>query len=153
MDRTELLHRFRSGYGQVVDALDGITTAELDRRPAPDAWTAREIVHHLADSEATAYIRLRKVVAEDGPVITAYDETLFAKRLHYDRPIESSLAVLAAVRRASLELLESLTPEEWAREGTHSESGAYSVDGWLAIYAQHSPVHARQIARARRGEA
>ena len=123
MDRTALLDRFRTGFDDVVEALAGITPDELDRRP-PDGWTAREIAHHLADSEATAYVRLRRLIAEDDPTIIGYDEEEFARRLHYDRPIEPSLAVLAAVRAASLQLLESLTDEEWQRTGTHSDSGA-----------------------------
>ena len=60
--------------------------------------------------------------------------------------------VLRAVRAASLQLLNNLAPGEWARTGTHSESGAYSVDKWLAIYANHSHEHADQIRRAHRGE-
>ena len=95
-----------------------------------------QIAHHLADSEATAYIRLRRLIAEDDPTITGYDEEEFARRLHYDRPIEPSLAVLAGVRAASLQLLESLTDAEWQRTGTHSDSGAYSVDDWLRTYAR-----------------
>jgi DinB superfamily len=152
MDRTALLDRFRTGFDDVVDALTAITPNELDRRP-PDGWTAREIAHHLADSEATAYIRLRRLIAEDDPTIIGYDEEEFARRLHYDRPIEPSLAVLAGVRAASLQLLESLTDAEWQRTGTHSDSGAYSVDDWLRTYAGHSHDHADQIRRARRGEA
>ena len=42
-----------------------------------------------------------------------------------------------------------LTPAEWDRAGTHSESGAYSVDKWLQIYAVHAHNHADQIRRAR----
>lgn len=152
MDRAALLERFRTGYADVVDALDGITDAELDRQP-PDGWTARQVVHHLADSEATAYVRLRRLIAEDEPVIPGYDEPEYARRLHYDRPIGPSLAVLRAVREASLQLLESLTPDEWRRTGTHSESGPYSVEGWLEIYAGHSHDHADQIRKARRGQA
>ena len=57
--------------------------------------------------------------------------------------------VLEAVRSASLDLLTSLTPEEWERAGTHSESGAYSVTRWLEIYAGHSHDHANQIREAR----
>lgn len=152
MDRTAPLDRFRTGYDDVVDALANITPDELDRRP-PDGWTAREIAHHLADSEATAYVRLRRLIAENNPTIIGYDEEEFARRLHYDRPIEPSLAVLAGVRVASLQLLESLTDEEWQRAGTHSDSGAYSVDDWLRIYAAHSHDHADQIRRARRGKA
>ena len=85
-------------------------------------------------------------------MIVGYDEELFSRRLHYDRSIERSLAVLAAVRESSLELLDSLTPDEWERAGRHSDSGPYSVDEWLSIYAGHSHDHADQIRRARRGE-
>jgi hypothetical protein len=153
MDRSALLERFRTGFDDVMDALAGITPDELDRRPPGSDWTAREIAHHLADSEATAYIRLRRLIAEDNPTLVGYDEEEFARRLHYDRPIEPSLDVLRAVRTASLQLLESLTPGEWQRSGAHSDSGAYTVDDWLRIYAGHSHDHADQIRRARRGEA
>ena len=149
MDRSALLGRFRTGYTDVEAALAGITDRELDH-PAPDGgWTARQVVHHLADSEATAFIRLRRLIAEDEPTIQGYDEPEYARRLHYERPIGSSLAVLQAVRKASLALLESLTPAEWERRGTHSESGAYTVDDWLRIYGGHSHDHANQIRVAR----
>jgi len=149
LDRSTLLDRFRAGYGEVAAALAGITDAGLDH-PAPDGgWTARQVVHHLADSEATAYVRLRRLIAEDDPLIQGYDEPEYARRLHYDRPIASSLAVLRGVRAASLDLLGSLTPAEWGRSGTHAESGAYSVDRWLEIYAGHSHEHADQIRVAR----
>ncbi len=100
----------------------------------------------------SAYVRLRRLIAEDAPVIAGYDEPEWARRLHYERPIETSLEVLQAVRGASQQLLMTLTPDEWERSGTHSESGEYSVDDWLGIYSEHSHEHADQIRRARRGE-
>ena len=151
-DRAARLDRFATATAALEAALHGVTDDELDRRPPSGEWTAREIVHHLADSESMAYIRLRRLIAEDDPQIAGYDEPEWARRLHYDRPVAASIAVVRAVRTASLELLRSLTPDEWARTGSHSESGAYSVDRWLAIYADHSHEHADQIARARRGE-
>lgn len=153
MDETErrtLIERYRTGVAAVEDALAGITQDELDRRPA-DGWTARQVAHHLADSESMAYIRLRRLIAEDDPLIQGYDEPEWARRLHYDRPIEPSVSVLRAVRMASLQLMESLTPAEWQRTGTHSESGPYSVEEWLRIYAGHSHDHADQIRAARAG--
>jgi hypothetical protein len=151
-ERTALIDRYRTGAADVEAALAGITDEELDRPQAEaDSWTARQVAHHLADSEAMAYVRLRRLIAEDDPVIVGYDEPEWARRLHYDRPIGSSIAVLAAVRAASLQLLETLTPAEWDRTGTHSESGSYSVDHWLEIYANHAHEHADQIRRARAG--
>ncbi len=148
MERDALISRFREGYVEVERAVSGLTDDDLDRRGLNGGWTPRQVVHHLADSEATAYVRLRKLIAEDEATIQAYDEPEFARRLHYDRPIGSSLAVLKAVRAASLELLESLTADEWDRRGTHAESGAYSVEDWLRIYAGHSHDHATQIREA-----
>jgi len=150
-DRRALLDRYATGFAEVADALDGATDEELDRH-GPSGWSSRMVVHHLADSEANAYVRLRRLIAEDDPRIVGYDEEEWSRRLHYDRPIETSLEVLQAVRGASEQLLRTLTDDEWARTGTHTESGSYSVDEWLGIYAGHSPDHADQIRRARRGE-
>jgi hypothetical protein len=133
-------------------ALAGITDDELDRAPAGE-WSPRMVVHHLADSETSSYLRLRKLLAETDPVLQGYDEAEWAQLLHYDRPIERSLAVFAAVRDATGELLDQLNDGDWARAGTHTESGAYSVDRWLEIYADHGAAHADQIARARTGAA
>lgn len=152
-DRSARLARLRSGSDDVVAALAAITPTELDRPQQSGGWTARQIVHHLADSEATAYVRLRRVLAENEPVIAGYDEPEWARRLHYDRPIEPSLAVLRAVREASLQLLEALSPDEWQRSGSHVESGPYTVARWLQIYSEHAHDHANQIRAARRGEA
>ena len=152
-ERTTLIDRYRTGTADVEDALAGISDDELDRTPAdPDEWTARQVAHHLADSEAMAYIRLRRLIAEDSPMIAGYDEPEWARRLHYERPIAASIAVLGAVRAASLDLLERLTDAERDRTGTHSESGPYSVDDWLRIYSAHAHDHADQIRRARAGQ-
>jgi hypothetical protein len=152
-DPAALIERFRTGMADLEDSLAGATDADLDRPQPAGEWTARQVVHHLADSESMAYIRLRRLLAEDDPIIDGYDEPEWARRLHYDRPIEGSVAVVRAVRIASLQLLEALTPAEWQRTGTHSESGPYSVDRWLRIYAGHTHDHAAQIRHAKRGEA
>jgi hypothetical protein len=145
--RRARIEQYKDGYRAVREALDQLSEEELDMRPA-DGWTPREIAHHLADSEAMSYIRLRRLLAEDHPVIQGYDEPEYARRLHYDRPIASSLEVFRAVRVASAELLDSLGEDEWAREGTHSESGRYTMDEWLEIYAAHAHDHAAQMLRA-----
>jgi DinB family protein len=147
--RAELLERYKAGVGEVDSALTGAGEAELDAVSGEGEWSARMVVHHLADSESNSYIRVRTLLAEDDPLIQGYDEGQFARRLHYDRPIDGSLAVFRAVRASTVELLDQLADEDWSRAGTHSESGPYSMDDWLEIYADHAFDHAEQIRRAR----
>ena len=147
--RAELLERYKAGVGEVDSALAGAGEAELDAVSGEGEWSARMVVHHLADSESNSYVRVRTLLAEDDPLIQGYDEGQFARRLHYDRPIDGSLAVFRAVRASTVELLDQLAEEDWSRAGTHSESGPYSMDDWLEIYADHAFDHAEQIRRAR----
>jgi hypothetical protein len=148
-ERARLIERYESGYAAVEAALAGITDAELDAREGPDEWSAREIVHHLADSEMTSAIRLRKLLAEDNPTIQGYNEPEFARRLHYERPLEGSLLAFKGARESTAGLLAMLSASEWSRSGEHTESGRYSVETWLRIYAAHGHDHADQIRRAR----
>lgn len=151
-ERELLIAQYADGYRVVAEALTKITPEQLDAKPEPGKWSAREIVHHLADSETTSAVRLKRLLAEDRPAIQGYDQEEFARRLHYDRPHEASLELFRAVRASTVELLKCLTESEWLREGTHSEAGRYGVDTWLRIYAQHAHRHADQI-RAARGAA
>lgn len=148
-ERKKLIALYRDGYRAVVEVLQKITPEELDAKPGESRWSAREIVHHLADSEMTAAVRVRVLLAQDHPTIQGYDQDQFARRLHYDRPHETSLEVFRWARETTAELLERLTPEEWLREGTHTEAGNYGVEAWLKTYADHAHRHARQIREAR----
>jgi hypothetical protein len=147
-ERAALIQTYKEGHGAVVDALRGITDAELDRS-ASGEWTPRMIAHHLADSEMMSAIRLRRLVAEDDPVIHGYDEVEFARKLTSDRPITPSLEAMRYAREATAQILERLSEDDWLRKGTHSESGPYSVETWLTIYAAHGHDHAAQIKRSR----
>jgi hypothetical protein len=146
-ERQALIERYTRGHQAVVDSLAGVSEAELDHKS--DGWSAREIAHHLADSEMTSAIRLRRLLCEDNPVIDGYDEENFARVLRYStRPIEAALDALSAARRTTAEILARMTEEDWARSGTHSDSGSYSAEDWLQIYAAHAHDHADQIKRA-----
>jgi hypothetical protein len=143
-DAAALIERYASGAAAVLAAVDDVGSARLDVADA-GGWTARQVVHHLADAETRSAVRLRQLLAEEAPQIQAYDESGYAERLHYDRPIETSLAVVRAVRAASLELLGRLSPADFERSGHHPEHGAYSVLTWLQIYADHAHEHAAQM--------
>lgn len=152
-ERKQLIAQYQDGYRVVAEALAKATAEELDAVPAPGKWTARQIVHHLADSEMTAAVRFRLLVAEDRPAIKGYDQDRFADRLHYERAHEASLELFRAARAATAELMMCLDEADWLREGTHTEVGRFGLDTWLRIYAPHAHKHAEQIRVARRAHA
>src|SRR5215207_9125163 len=132
--RQKLLDQYKEGYHVVAEALVGATDEELDSQPGPGKWSARQVVHHLADSEMTSAIRLRLLLAVDNPRIEGYDQEEFARRLYYDRPIEASVEAFKSARRTTGQILERMTDAEWSRQGTHSEHrGSYTVERWLEI--------------------
>jgi hypothetical protein len=150
--RRSLIDRYEAGYDEVVAALHGIDDAGLDARPHPEGWSARVVVHHLADSEMTSALRLRKLLAEDSPHIEPYDEAGYARRLPYDRPIDGSLEAFRGARSSTAAILRRLPEPAWARAGHHPEHDRYTVEDWLEIYAAHAFEHADQIRRARASE-
>jgi len=149
-DRKELINRYASGFDEVIEALEGFPKDKLTANLITGKWSAAEIVQHLADSEMTSAIRLRRLLVEDNPVIHGYDEALFATRLRYnERDLAPALEAFRAARSTTVQLLERMTEEDWLREGTHTESGRYTSEDWLRIYAAHAHGHADQIRRLR----
>ncbi len=145
---------YRAATERFLRVATEVGEQELDVTP-PNGWNARQVIHHVADSEAQSYARLRRLVAEPGTEIQGYDEARWAEtpQLGYrDLPVGESLAVFAAVRAASATVLGRLTEDDLDLAGTHSESGAYTLSDWLRIYTQHPLEHAEQMERAVRGE-
>src|SRR5260370_29389552 len=138
--RAALIKRYEEGHRAVMDAFRGIADEELDRS-ASGEWTPRQIAHHLADSEMTSGVRLRRLIVEESPVMQGYDEAEYAMKLTSDRPIAPSLEVLRYVRQASAQILDRLSESDWQRAGTHSESGPYSIEDWLRTYPAHDHAH------------
>ena len=149
-ERQALITQYKAGYDEVVHSLEGFPEESFSAHPIPGKWSAREIVQHLADSEMNSAIRLRKLLTEDDPQIQGYDQDLYAKALRYnERPVGPALAALSAARATSAQLLDAMSDADWSRAGTHSESGRYTAEDWLRIYAAHAHNHAAQIRRLR----
>ena len=123
---------------------------------AENEWSARQCIHHMADSEAQSYARLRRLVAEpEGSIIQGYDENLWATapQLGYETaPVENSIAIFAAVRAGSLDIVKRLQESDLEKSGVHSESGHYTVAKWLEGYSKHPVDHGDQLIRAVKGQ-
>ena len=138
---------YKKSTDEFLDLVASLTPSDLDKRDS-EGWTPRQVIHHMADSEAQSYARLRRLIAEPGTTIQGYDEGKWAENptLNYTSlEVEDSLAVIKAVRQSSYALISRLSEAQLLNEGTHSESGAYNVLNWLDSYTNHPMDHANQI--------
>lgn len=147
-ERNALIKQYAAGYDEVIDALNSFPPESLGAHPIPGKWSAREIVHHLGDSETTSAVRIRKLLCEEQPVIYGYDQDVFARKLRYnERDMAPALEAFRYARATTTQLLGLMSEEDWQRTGMHTESGPYGAEDWLRIYAAHAHNHAAQIRR------
>jgi hypothetical protein len=155
MDIREAAVAYESSTQYFLNLARGVTPELLDAHHE-NGWSARQIIHHMADSEAQSYARLRRLVAEpEGSVIQGYDEGAWAEceKLGYkDAPVENSIAVFAAVRAGSLDVIKRLEESDLAKFGEHSESGKFTIEKWLFNYTNHPKDHGEQLIRATKGQ-
>lgn len=146
----ELLERFRRGAELVAVAITGAAGPELDFRAAPDKWSVRQIVAHLADAEAANVVRLRQVISEENPTLVPFDQNAWAERTNYDkRKPSQALDTMRQLRADNYQLLKDLPVETYSRTGHHSRRGTMSLLELLRLFAEHAENHATQIREVR----
>lgn len=145
-ERADLINQYAEGPKRLRAALATVPPEAMKWRPKPGEWSAHEVVCHCADSETNAAARIRYLVVEKDPLILGYDQATWARALDYHaHPLDAALATVDAVRANTAALLRRLPEDAWRKEGRHTESGRYSAEDWLRIYAEHLEIHARQI--------
>ncbi len=146
IERDALIQQYADGPARLRAALARVPAAALTWRPAPKEWSAHEVAVHCGDAETNAAARIRYLVSEADPVIVGYHQDQWALTLDYHSlPLEPALATVDAVRASTAALIRRLPDETWTRAGRHTESGRYTAEDWLRLYAAHLEIHARQI--------
>lgn len=150
--RVEALASYTDSIDELVSVFADANAGDgelLDRRPAPDAWSVAEVLHHLADAELHQAVRLRQMLAEDRPAWAQWDQEAYAAGLLYDvRPAADALTLVLSIRHVNARLLASLSPDQWARTAVHPTEGEVDVAGWVRIAAEHLKGHVLQARRA-----
>lgn len=135
------------------EAVEGLSDSQLDTPYREAGWTPRQVVHHVADSHANAYLRMRWTVAEDNPTIKTYDQDLWATFSDLKMPLEPSFKMIEGLHERWVTFLKSLPEGAWSRTANHPERGSVTLDDFLDIYSEHGAKHAGQITglRAQKG--
>lgn len=150
-DVAENLQRFELATKRLAVAVRGLSSAQLDTPYRQDGWSARQVVHHLADSILNGNARFRWALTEDEPTIKPYDENRWTELVDATKgPLEPSLAIFEGATSRLAQLLRSFGPKEWARRYYHPESKKhFRLDTALALYAWHHEHHVAHISSLR----
>ncbi|MCI0395557.1 MAG: DinB family protein [Chloroflexi bacterium] len=145
-ERQRKIESYGRAYETLVAALQEFPREIWQFRPAPDRWTIHEIVIHITDSEANSFIRCRRLIAEPGSTVMAYDENQWARGLDYhSRSTEEAVELFRWLRQSSYSLVRSLPEPVWANTIYHPENGQMTMDDWLDTYDRHIPDHVAQM--------
>jgi len=124
-----------------------LTPALLDTPYRPGGWTARQVIHHLADSHMNAYIRCKWMLTENTPLIKAYDEKAWAETPETKLEPELSVALLKALHAKWVSLLRGLTTNDLQKSFLHPETNKHvPLNRLIALYAWHGEHHLAHLA-------
>ncbi len=115
----------------------------LEKSYRPGGWTARQIIHHLADSHMNAYIRTKLTLTEEAPTIKPYNQDKWANLADSKTvSVETSVKLIEAIHYRWVYLLKSLTEQDLQRTYIHPEyNREFKLDELLALYAWHGKQH------------
>ena len=116
-------------------------------KPGLDRWSIHEIILHLADSEASAYVRCRGFIAEPGSNgLHRIDTARWANSLgYYHQSTREALEIIRGLRKMTFQLLASIPDPVWQHCVDHPEQGSLSLEDWLHHQERHIPHHIEQM--------
>ena len=148
--RSEAIEAYFAGSTALRGAVEGMSPAQVVERPVVGRWSTLEVVAHLADSEQAWTHRMKRVIAENTPLLIGYDESKFTSSLFYqDRDLNAELTLFDLLRYQMTQILRALPEPAWLRQGVHSESGLLSLEQMLQIETDHVHHHLRHIQEKR----
>ena len=146
VQRQTLMESLAAAPANLRAAVAKLTEAQLDAPYRPEGWTARQVVHHVADSHLNAYTRFRLALTEDEPTIKPYNEAAWAELSDArTAPTTVSLVLLEKIHERWVMLMRSLAPEIFARVFKHPDLGAMSLDTQIQLYEWHGRHHIAHI--------
>lgn len=144
------INEYESGATRPARWLLGLSPGEVDAHPVPNTWSIREVVVHVLDSDLAATHRMRRIAAEETPLLIAYDETAFAKNLRYESANLAVVTDLFALNRTfTAEWLRTLPSEAFARVGVHNQRGKVTLGDMVQMYVNHLSHHEKFVVAKR----
>lgn len=146
-----LISKYADQPGDLIAAVEGLTESELDRSFERGKWSIRQQVNHLADCEINYVQRMKKVIAEDKPLLPVFESDKWAKSLFYDKSLaDDSIALFFTLRATMARVLRGLSDKDFDRFGIHTEDGKVTLLDFLERAVEHAEHHTKMIEKIKR---
>jgi DinB superfamily len=114
--------------------------------PFSDRWSIHEIIHHLADSEATGYVQCRTFIAEPGSRFMQLNPARWTDSLGYfHQSTREALEIIRRLRKMTYGLLATLPESARSYALEDANNGEMFLEHWLGQQERHIPHHIEQI--------
>lgn len=145
-DPSTLIARYEEGAGKLSAAIAGLTPDALTAFPVPGTWSIQQIVLHVADAEMVFADRIKRVIAEESPLLLAFDENRWASHLAYnEQSAPDAAALVELTRRQIARILRTLPKEAFARVGAHSQAGPQTLAQIIERVTGHLDHHLKYL--------
>ena len=99
-------------------------------KPSAEKWSIHETILHLADSEASGYVRCRRFIAEPGSPVLQFDAARWAGSLGYfHQSTREALEIIRRLRKMTYQLLASLPDPIWSNAVEQPDDGLLRPGG------------------------
>ena len=148
---------------RVLTCIQGMSQAQADYKPGPDAWSVGEVLHHLILIEVSISKLFNKLIKENQRVVGASDALRVEDMQYaadgpqqapefgipsYGRPIADLVAELAATRARTRQTLATYVGDDPSElRWKHQRFGVMGLAHWARFIGLHEGHHLRQIER------
>jgi uncharacterized damage-inducible protein DinB len=146
-----LISKYADQPGDLIAAVEGLAETELNNSLDRGKWNIRQQVNHMADCEMNYVQRMKKVIAEENPLLTVFESDKWAKSLFYDKSsVDDSIALFFTLRTSMTRVLRGLKDKDFNRSGIHTEDGKVTLLEFLERAVEHADHHTKMIEKTKR---
>lgn len=146
------IDRFEQGIPVLPQMAAGLTKDELNAFPVPGTWSIQQVIQHTLESDLIATHRMKRIIAEENPLLIGYDETLFAQKLPYaSMSVQQACDLFRLNREQMIHILRTLPEAAFSRSGVHNQRGKVTLLQLVDDYADH-PFHHLKFVKEKRAK-
>lgn len=141
----DLINNLTKQIEDTINLFQGISDVQAQFRYAPEKWSLKEVIGHLADTERVMAYRILSIVRSETIVLSGFDENEFVQNASFNQQsVKDLLQNLQVVRQSTIHLIKSLSTNDLTRRGL-ANNFEVTVRALIVIIAGHELHHCNII--------